>query len=79
MKTMLENLKDEYIARKEHLLKAIDELDGTAESGTRKQAYDAGQWLEVNAMQLATLAESIARARAAETETAPKTMDELRG
>lgn len=62
---MLDRLRGEYAERLMHLKDAADELSEIMEQGSRKATFSAGQWLEVNARQLATIAESIARIREA--------------
>ena len=55
-------LEAEFDERERHLMDAVEDLRAARLMGCEK-AYQAGQWLEVNARQLATLAESIARER----------------
>lgn len=66
MENMLDRLRGEYAERLMHMKEAADELGETMEHGTKDATFSAGQWLEVNARQLATIAESIARLREAE-------------
>lgn len=63
MEQMLDRLRYEYSERLNHMYSAVRELGQAMETGSYKKTYDAGQWLEVNARQLATIAQSIAKVK----------------
>lgn len=61
---MMDRLREAYADRLMCLKAAAEEVGEVMGKGSWKATFEAGQWLQVNARELATIAESIARVRA---------------